>query len=260
MLQGYQKRFEPMDIPTTSVYVTQETTHVMTGKRNTPKGLRALVNGKHLVTTAFVDAVENAATLVTGMQGSLLEQDFDFNWPKEVNYLPPPATEPHPRPAELFKPDSQRQTLFQGFTFVFATQTMWDNLQPMVLDGGAKAIKYEVEMGATRVEDFVQFVLDAAERKGLRSLGDTTQAKGVVFVRFRGEGEFLDWSLRFIESVDARLEQRSIEQNEFLDAILTRDVSKLRQPLQEEESQELDNPHSTACMYNIHVSNVTRLT
>jgi len=197
------------------------------------------VNGKHLVTTAFSDAVEGAATLSPGEKGSLLEQDFDANWPKEVDYLPPPASEPHPRPAELFKPDVQRQSIFQGFTFIFATQLLWDNLHPMVLDGGAKALKYDVEMGETKVENFVQFVLDAAEKKGLRSLGDTTQAKGVVFVRFRGEGEFLDWSVRFIESVDAQLEQRSIEQNEFLDAILTKDVSKLRQPLQEEESQDL---------------------
>lgn len=248
-LQRYQERFEPLDIPTTGVYVTAETTHVMTGKRNTPKGLRALVNGKHLVTTAFSDAVEKAATLVPGQQGSPLEQDFDANWPKEVDYLPPPASEPHPRPAELFKPDAQRQSIFQGFTFIFATQLLWDNLHPMVLDGGAKALKYDVEMGETRVEDFVQFVLDAAEKKGLRSLGDTTQAKGVVFVRFRGEGEYLDWSVRFIESVDAQLEQRSIEQNEFLDAILTKDVSKLRQPLQEEEFQDLVGtraPPSTA--------------
>jgi len=248
-LQRYQERFEPLDIPTTGVYVTAETTHAMTGKRNTPKGLRALVNGKHLVTTAFSDAVERAATSIPGEGGSPLEQDFDANWPEEVDYLPPPASEPHPRPAELFKPDAQRQSIFQGFTFIFATQLLWDNLHPMVLDGGAKALKYDVEMGETRVADFVQFVLDAAEKKGLRSLGDTTQAKGVVFVRFRGEGEFLDWSVRFIENVDAQLEQRSIEQNEFLDAILTKDVSKLRQPLQEEESQDLAGtraPLSTA--------------
>lgn len=260
-LNQYAERFESLDIAAIEAYVTSETSHVIADKRNIPKALRALVNGKHLVTPAFVDAVEEAAT--TGTAGSPLERDFDANWPKEADFLPPPATEPHPRPAEIFKPDAQRQSLFQGFTFIFATQIQWDSLHQTVLDGGAKALKYDLEMGVTKVEDFVQYVLDAAEKKGLRSLGDTTQAKGVVFVRPRAEGDLLEWSLRFIESVDAQLEQRSIEQNEFLDAILTLDVSKLRQPLQEAESQDMEGtrvPPSTAGKFNIRIETISRLT
>lgn len=247
-----QSRLEQLDIKMIDAYVTSETTHVVATTRNVPKGLRALVNARYLVSQGFIDAIESVATASAETGISPLEEDFDGKWPDAMDYVPPPGSEPHPRPAELFKPDEARKSLFDGFTFIFADARQHENMSPFVMDGGAKAIKYDMQNGETTVEEFVQFVLSVADKKGLRSLGDSDQGKGVVFVRFRAVGDLQDWSIRFIESVDAALEQRSIEQNEFLDAILTKDVSKLRQGLQEEDSQHVAGtraPPSTAGKY-----------
>jgi len=251
-----QSRLEQLDIKMLDAYVTSETTHVIAASRNVPKGLRALVNAKYLVSQGFIDAIEYAATASAETGISPLEEDFEGNWPNAMDYVPPPGTEPHPRPAELFKPGGMRRHLFDGFTFIFADARQHENLSPLVMDGGAKAIKYDMQDGETTVEEFVQFVLNVADKKGLRSLGDSAEGKGVVFVRFRAQGEFQDWSIRFIEAVDAALEQRSIEQNEFLDAILTKDVSKLRQGLQDADAQHVAGtraPPSTAGKYSLFV-------
>jgi len=244
-----QSRLEQLDIKMIDAYVTSETTHVVASTRNVPKGLRGLVNARYLVSQDFIDAIESAATASAETGVSPLEEDFEGKWPNAMDYVPPPGTEPHPRPAELFKPDDTRRHLFDGFTFIFADARQHENLSPLVMDGGAKAIQYDMQSGETTVDEFVQFVLSVADKKGLRSLGDSDTGKGVVFVRFRAVGDLQEWSIRFIESVDAALEQRSIEQNEFLDAILTKDVSKLRQGLREEDSQHVAGiraPPSTA--------------
>jgi len=247
-----QSRLEQLDIKMIDAYVTSETTHVVASTRNVPKGLRALVNARYLVSQGFIDSIESNATASAETGISPLEEDFEGKWPNAKDYVPPPGTEPHPRPAELFKPDEARRHLFEGFTFIFADARQHENLSPLVMDGGAKAIQYDMQSGETTVDEFVQFVLSVADKKGLRSLGDSDTGKGVVFVRFRAVGDLQEWSIRFIESVDAALEQRSIEQNEFLDAILTKDVNKLRQGLREEDSQHVAGiraPPSTAGKY-----------
>jgi hypothetical protein len=249
-----QSRLEQLDIKMIDAYITSETTHVVAATRNVPKGLRALVNARYLISQEFIDALELAATASAETGISPLEEDFEGKWPNAMDYVPPPGTEPVPRPAELFKPDEARRHLFDGFTFIFADARQHENLSSLLMDGGAKAIQYDMQLGETTVGEFVQFVLSVADKKGLRSLGDSDGGKGVVFVRFRGPGDLQEWSIRFIEAVDAALEQRSIEQNEFLDAILTKDVSKLRQGLQEEDSQHVAGiraPPSTAGMYSL---------
>ena len=248
-----QSRLEQLDIKMIDAYVTSETTHVVASSRNVPKGLRALVNARYLVSQDFIDAIESAAIASAETGTSPLEEDFEGKWPNAMDYVPPSGTEPHPRPSELFKPDEARRHLFSGFTFIFADARQHENLSPFVMDGGAKAILYDMQSGKTTVGELVQFVLSVADKKGLRSLGDSEEGKGVVLVRFRSPGDLQDWSIRFIESVDAALEQRSIEQNEFLDAILTKDVSKLRQGLQGEDSQHVAGiraPLSTAGQYS----------
>jgi hypothetical protein len=228
-------------------YITTEVTHAMIPRRNVPRGLRALINGAYVVTEAFAETIVAACQARGDTLGSLLEEDFEANWPKAIEFVPPPGNEPVPRSAEYYKPDPVRRHIFGDFTFIFATVNAYEQLGAVVSDGGAKALKYNVIPGETSVAEFVAFVIRVAENKGIRSLGDTEQGKGVVFVRFRNE-EHLDWSVRFIESVDAELGQRSIEQNEFLDAILTNDVSKLRQGLQEESQYDggIRAPPSTA--------------
>ncbi|KMP06513.1 hypothetical protein CIRG_06194 [Coccidioides immitis RMSCC 2394] len=50
-----QSRLEDLDIKTILPYIVDKTTHVVQKKRNTAKGLQALINGKHIVDPAYIE-------------------------------------------------------------------------------------------------------------------------------------------------------------------------------------------------------------
>ncbi len=235
----------------------------MANKRNTAKGLQALINAKHIVTDSFVDALVYAATptdLDEPESLSPLEEDFDTNWPDATQHLPAPGKEPKPRAAAFFAPDSKRSNVFEGYTFVFGDLTQFETLQAAIANGGGKALYYELEMGKTSVEDLVRYVKNVAGEKGLGEFEDGSEGKGVVLVRFRGKKEFENWAVELGNEVAIRLDQRLIEQSEFLDAILTNDASILRKPLPEEEGDDVAAPRPTARMYWSIDPLLTRLT
>lgn len=237
-------RLEDLDIKAIIPYVIDKTTHVVANKRNTAKGLQALMNAKYIVTDSFVDALVYAATskdLDEPESLSPLEEDFDGNWPDATQHLPAPGKEPRPRPAEVFAPNPSRAQVFDGYTFVFCDHTQFETLQAPVANGGGKALYYELDMGRTTVEELVRYIKNVAGEKGLGEFEDGSEGKGVVLVRFRGKKEYEQWAVALGDAVALRLDQRLIEQSEFLDAILTNDASILRRPLPEE-----DEPSSAA--------------
>lgn len=218
-----------------------QTSHVVSHKRNTAKGLQALINAKYIVTEAFVEAVERAASSTPNPEEpdnplpSPLEADFDKNWPDAALYLPPAGKEPVPRPPQTFMPNPDRSEVFSGYTFVFCDQVQFDNLQPPITNGGGKALIYRLVMGQTTVDEFVEYAKSVAGQKGLGNFDETGYGgKGVVVVRFSGARNFEDWAVDFQTQVDLRLDQRSLLQNEFLDAILINNASGLRKRLEEE--------------------------
>ena len=231
-LAPVRTRLEDLDIKTIIPYAVGHTTHVVQSKRNTAKGLQALVNGKPIVQESYIDAVVYAATpsdLENLESLSPLEADFDSAWPDPTEHLPPPGKEPVNRPAEAFAPNPSRSTIFEGYTFVFGDQTQFDNLQAPINNGHGKALCYEVENGVTTAEQIVQFMKNAAGNKGLGA--DRDGLGGVVLVRFRAKGSYEEWSIELSNQVALMTDQRVIEQSEFLDAILANDASPLCRPL-----------------------------
>ncbi|KAK5180508.1 hypothetical protein LTR16_010514, partial [Cryomyces antarcticus] len=102
---------------------------------------------------------------------------------------------------------------------------------------------YELQLGVTTVDEFVQYVKNVAGEKGLGECeNDSATGKGVVVVRFRGKKDMEKWAADFGGNVELALDQRSIEQNEFLDAILVNDASSLRKQLEEEDEEEETRP------------------
>lgn len=250
ILEPIRGRLEQFDINAIHEYVIDATTHLITSKRNIVKGLQALINGKYMVSDDYVDAIIAACTpreladAASSPLPSPLEEDFDGNWPDATKYLPNPGIEPHPRPAEKFAPDPSRSSIFEGFTFVFGEKSKFEQLRPALTNGGAKTLLFELQFGHTTVDEFVKYVRNVAESKGLEDINDQTTTKGVVVVRFRGKAETEEWALDFLQNVDLALGQRSVEQNEFLDAILQNDARPLKRAL-EEETQDRP-PASTA--------------
>ncbi|ENH69721.1 Nibrin [Fusarium oxysporum f. sp. cubense race 1] len=218
-LTTLRKRFEQLDIKLVTEYV-DSTTHVVSKKRNTAKGLQALINGKHIVTETFLDAVSEAGNLADGAETtelSPLEQDFDQNWPDAMQHLPPRGGEPVQHPDSTYAPDAGRRDIFEGYSFIFYDPVQYNNLLAPITSGGGKALLRNVVPEETSVDDFVQYVKSVA----------------------------VDWYVEFFRSVSLRLDHRPIEQSEFLEAILIKDASILRRPLEVESAHNTQHQHQT---------------
>ncbi|KAI9642443.1 hypothetical protein NHQ30_009248 [Ciborinia camelliae] len=236
-LEALYATFSPLDIKVLTEYEHDTTTHVVVKKRNTAKGLRALINGKFIVDDdPFMKAVIDATTPEEdGRSG--LEKDFEGNFPDAVHYLPGRGSEPTDEPATAYAPDPLRETMFDGYTFVFYDKTQFETLLAPITDGRGKALFREVAPLQTSVDEFVRYVKNVAGEKGVGEFEDGSEGKGVVVVGFyptRGDG--VEWFQDFARQVALHLDQRLIVQSEFLDAILKKDASLLRRPLEVEMS------------------------
>lgn len=234
-LVNYRNRLEDLDIKAVIPYVIGVTTHVVSTKRNTAKGLQALVNGKYIVTETYIDALVYATTpenLDELESLSPLEEDFDANWPNALEHLPAKSKEPSERPSEDFLPNTQRGNVFEGYTFVFLDTTQFETLQAPITNGGGKAVSFIPDPGKTTAEEIVRYVKSVAGEKGLGEFEDGSEGKGVVVVRFRLKEKFADWAAEMDTTISLALGQRLIEQSEFIEAILLNDGSILRRPLE----------------------------
>ncbi|KAH0565369.1 hypothetical protein GP486_001234 [Trichoglossum hirsutum] len=240
-LASIHARLEPLDIKAVLPYIIEKTTHVVATKRNTAKGLQALINARYIVTDTFIDTLVLAATpeLPDDPESlSPLEADFDGSWPDALSHLPAQSKEPSQRSSQCFAPDARRANVFEGYTFVFCDNVQYENLHPPIANGGGKALLFELCMGETTAEEVVRYVKSAAGDKGTGKLDNQGREKGVVVVRFRGKKGWEAWSIEIGNEVARKLDQRLIEQSEFLDAILINDPSVLCKTLPEEEEEE----------------------
>lgn len=244
-LVAIRSRLEDLDIKTILPYLIEKTTHVVSTKRNTAKGLQALINARYIVAESFIDALVYTTTpenLDEPESLSPLEEDFDGNWPNALDHLPAKSKEPNERPAEYFTPNPERINIFEGYTFIFCDQLQYDTLQAPVLNGAGKALYFALNPGKTSAEDLIRYVKNVAGENGLGEFEDGSAGKGVVLVRFRGKKEFQDWAMDLGDQLAVAVDQRMIEQSEFMDAILTNNASMLRRPLQEEDEQGTFDP------------------
>ncbi|KAK3320188.1 hypothetical protein B0T19DRAFT_283600 [Cercophora scortea] len=238
---------EQLDIKYSAEY-DPLTSHVVTKKRNTPKGLQALINGKYIVTDSFITAVVEAATTAGGVDDgtqSALERDFEGNWPNALDYLPPRGEEPVNSSPDAYAPDERRKEVFDGYTFVFYEKKQYETLFSAITHGKGKALLKEVTPGVTEIDDFIRYVKGVAGEKGLGSFEDGSEGRGVVVVRYLpAKGSDFEWFAQFLTAFAQRLDHRPIDQREFLEAILVCDASILRRPL-EVESQAESAPSRT---------------
>ncbi|KAF2021989.1 hypothetical protein BU24DRAFT_417631 [Aaosphaeria arxii CBS 175.79] len=234
-----------LDVKTTTDFVYGKTTHVVSQKRNLPKVLQGLVAGVHIVTADFLDAVLRLATPQNAnfdnFRASKLEEDFDLCWPKEKEYVPPVGAEPVPRDGRLLEPDTSRGEVFKGLTFVFMDENQYNSLHEPITGGNGKALLFNVRLGETTVAEYVDYVHSVVgKKKPTKATGDQLP---VVTIRLPIVPEGLeDWASEFVTGVDYALNQRSVLQNEFLDAIISNDASALRKPPPEAEAPSSTGP------------------
>jgi hypothetical protein len=227
-------RLHALDIKTSMEFVFNKTTHVVSLKRNLPKVLQALVTATPIVTGDFLDAVLAVAAPQdadpVNFKPSKLEEDFDVWWPKEKEYMPPVGAEPHPRPAYLLEPDETRSELFSGLIFIFLDASQFNSLEAPISGGGGKAMLFNIRFGETTVDEYADYVRNTAGEK-MRSKNNDSGRLPVITIRLSNYPDGMEqWATDFVTGVDQALNQRSIQQNEFLDAIVTKDISSLQRP------------------------------
>jgi hypothetical protein len=230
--KGRSAQLHALDIKTTIDFQFDKTTHVVSSKRNLPKVLSGLTSGKHIVTAEFLDAVLSIATTSLDAEGgyvpSKLEEDFDTWWPAEKEYIPAVGAEPVARPQEMLQPDTSRSGVFSGLTFIFLNEGQHSNLLDPVTGGGGKALLYDVRPGETTGQEYVDYVHSVAGKKRRSKSSDKLP---VITVRLPEYPDALEaWAANFVTGVDQALGQRSVLQNEFLDAIITKDRASLQRP------------------------------
>ncbi|KAM0717702.1 hypothetical protein Q7P37_007554 [Cladosporium fusiforme] len=248
-LEAQRRELEQADVKLVTEYITNKTTHVIGKRRNIPLGLQALVQGRWLVTDSFVGALAKVTTRpgpdTSGNERPCpLEEDFTGNWPEEYDHVPAAGKEPNPKANEYLRPNPQRAEVFAHLTFIFLSQAQYDLLMPVVTSGSGKALLWDVEVGVSKADGLVDYVKEVAglKRNGASRLSQTTGKSGIIVVRLQDREE--QWTSSFLTSVELALEQRSMEQNQFLDAILSNDASELRKPLgRESQSQAADSLH-----------------
>jgi hypothetical protein len=233
-LKPKRDRLEQFDIKTILEYITESTTHVVAAKRNTAKGLQALINGKYIVDEPYVDALVYSATpadLSEEENASPLEQDFDTAWPKPEAFLPPAGKEPTAQPPESYAPNLQRVNIFESYIFVFVDQAQFETLMPVITAGHGKALFFNVTPGRTTTEEALMYVRNAAGDKRFGDAPDERNEGSVIVVRHnKVDKEWDSWFNDFLGGISVALNQRPIAQGEFLDAILANHPSRLRGP------------------------------
>lgn len=234
--------FEGSDVKLVIDYVHEHTTHLVATKRNTVAALQALTQGRWLVSVEFIDRLA-LAVASAGFDDNhepipcALEVDFKTHFPDAMDTPAPSGpNELVKRPTSYLMPNPERAEVFQSYVFVFLSQIQYDTLMPAVTSGGGKALLWNVVQGESKVKDLVDYVKEVAGKKGSRQfkLSQQTEKGGVVVVRLSDKTG--QWTVDFLTEVEITLDQRSIEQGEFLDAIMTVDPSSLRRPLEDAES------------------------
>ncbi|KXT07295.1 hypothetical protein AC578_406 [Pseudocercospora eumusae] len=220
-----RQKLEALDIKLVTEYIANQTTHVVTKKRNTPIALRAFLEAKWVVGHDYVDALAAVG------EKDDLEQDFDAKWPQEAEHIVAAASEPDPFPDDMLRPRPERATIFEGYSFVTLEDGQYSALSPVIAAGGGKLFHYEYEAGMTATQDFTDYLKNLAGKSDSGSflLSQEPASGGIVIIRPSKASSGRDQ--KFMSDVDTALNQRSIEQSELLSAILHVDASILRMPL-----------------------------
>lgn len=231
-LKAKTERLESLDVKVSADYISDTTTHVVASKRNTVKGLQALIQGRYLVGDSFIDALVYAATPADlGEEENLspLEQDFEKAWPLEMDNLAPPGKEPTERPDSAYTPDPKRVSIFEDYQFVFLDRAQHEILLPAITTGQGKALCFDLRTDSTTADELIQYMRNAAGRKAFGNKDEDSPKGGAVMVRCAGHKDQEEWTALLINEVALKLDQRAIDQAEFIDAILATDASLLKQ-------------------------------
>ncbi|BFZ63138.1 hypothetical protein YB2330_004258 [Saitoella coloradoensis] len=201
-----QQRLQPYDIKVTKEY-NAETTHILTAKRNTGKVLRALIDGKYVVSPTYIDVILE----------SISSMAVDFNLPNPLNYLPSAAEELD----SLFSPDNfapqpERRSVFHNSTFIFCDKRQHGLLSEAIEAGQGRSLFYDLGNNAT-AKDLAAFA--------------NKHAKGVIVSPVGAEDK-----IQLAEEAAKIICQATITQDKFLDAVLTGDASILVRPMEVEKT------------------------
>lgn len=252
-LKAKQDRVKELDIKAVNEYLTGQTTHLVAQKRNTAKGLQALIEAKPIITEAYIDALIYASTPVDLQEEENLcplEIDFDEAWPDAATCLPPAGKEPTTKPDEAYTPDPARAKVFDKYIFIFFEQSQYDSLLPPITTGHGKAVFFNATPNSSTVEQGLTFVRKSAGNSGRW-----------ILVKPNEDDDAKSWLGEYVEELCSELDVEPASQSDFLDAVLANDASQLRKPQNQSKSAGNENSSNTNKSNQVAATNrVTELT
>ena len=244
-LRAKRERLEQLDIKVVTQYLPHATTHIIASKRNTAFGLQALIYGGYIVADSYVDAFEYATTpqeLDEEETFSLLEQDFDANYPDPTRHLPAAGKEPTTRIDSDYAPMIDRKTVFEDWTFIFADKSQHETLVSAITAGHGKALLWTIEKSKTTIEDGEIFVRQASNQKSTSLSKLKDEDFQVILVSFPKDPSIND----LVYNVAARFGLSPIDQADFIDAIVSNTATVLKRPAPETHTGHESMPPPTA--------------
>ena len=227
-----QQSIKHLDIRAITEYKPGETTLLLAQKRNTAKVLQALIEGKPIVKSTFLDSLLALATSDAPETLSKLEADFDRTWPDcdPVMYLPPPGKETTDKPVEAYRPDQKRSTIFDKHTFFFFDSSQLDTLLQPITTGHGKAVMLTVSQTSSTVAESVKTIMS------------TTKGGHAVIVKLNDLSNSQPWLAHHIDQVCSEVGIEGILQAEIIDAILGNNSSQLRKAVNRPTSSHTTQP------------------
>jgi hypothetical protein len=234
-LEEKRRMLDGVDAKLVTEYVSNMTTHVFGKKRNTAEVIQALLQGRWVLGYGYLDELARVTSRPRpngngDVKASPLEEDFDANWPDEKRYILEAGSEINPQPDSYLLPNPDRSDMFHDYIFVFLSQDQLERLMPVVTSGGGKAVVFPATPDQSSVDEVISYFREVAGHKDDSpfALSQYTGKGGVVFVRPNDAGR-----VNLVQEVELRLDQKGVEQNRFLDIVLTMDTTSLRQRLAE---------------------------
>ncbi|KAI5285064.1 hypothetical protein KEM54_000864, partial [Ascosphaera aggregata] len=238
-------KLTPADVKLILDYLPGVTTHVLQTQRNSKWTLQALIDGVHIVSPAFVDAIAYATTpanVEDPYSHCPMEDDFDGSFPLPDFYLPAKTNDELAIPDIAMMKDQKRRNMFEGYTFVFTDERRFTELLPAITTGHGKAVLFEVQKGHISGREVADYMRSLAERKGVQLDRDS---KIALVELDKADADTAAWAYKTEKGIMRLTGLKPIKPTDFLRAAITSDSNILLQTIETERVEETPEPEVT---------------
>ncbi|CAD6499701.1 BgTH12-03809 [Blumeria graminis f. sp. triticale] len=226
LISKLRSSFGPLDIKILANYERENTTYVISGKRNTGRNLQALIDGKHILQhESFI----NALASTTSVENKGLELDFYGNFPKPAEHLHPINDTLTQLKETDFYPSTVRQNIFEGYTFIFHEKSQFVEYSNPITAGSGNAYLYEMKPHETKIDEFTGYIKNFSRERESSEHCSREKARTLILIAFNPPRKSdSNWHTEFRKQASLTLRCHFIDPDELFKAVIKNDRSTLK--------------------------------